>query len=139
MNAETPWSHPAKIIVHLDTNFLIAATNPVTKTYQTLLQWLAHGGRCRVAALAWAEFSCGGSKGLLEKELQNARILLDAVVPMDETIAQQAASLYQINGRRPRTLADCVIAATALTSKSPLATINTKDFERFVPGGLILW
>ena len=64
---------------------------------------------------------------------------------LDEATAQRlrrSAGRWNVSQaevvRRSRSLPDCMIAATALAAKAPLATKNRNDFAPFLPYGLEL-
>ncbi len=52
-------------------------------------------------------------------------------VDFTEEMAKLAACLFNGSGRHRETMLDCMIAATALTPHSSVATSNRKDFEAF--------
>ena len=52
--------------------------------------------------------------------------------------ASLAARMFNSTGRRRGTLADCMIAATAMRADAALATSNREDFTCFVAQGLRL-
>ena len=65
--------------------------------------------------------------------------LLDHICPMDAATATLGSRLYNFTGRRSRSLADCLIAATAILAGQPLASANLSDFQPFTAYGLTLF
>lgn len=123
-------------ILHLDTNVLIFGLDPTHALRAQLLQWRAAGERIEVSAMAWAEFRCGpvSAATLLAWE----QVLDREVIAMDRSIAERASDLFNLSGRRSRSLPDCLIAATAIHAGARLATLNPGDFERLTGHGLVL-
>lgn len=122
-------------MVHLDTNFLILALQAGTQEAGLLRGWLETGERIGVSAVAWAEFLCGP---LQAEDVALARTLFPDVEPLSPMDAEKGAELFNATGRRSRTLADCLIAATAMRCGADLATGNEADFQPFVAHGLSL-
>lgn len=122
--------------VQLDTNFLVYYTNgndlPLIERMDS---WLRQGWQFSVSAMVWAEFLSGP---LTPSDQGLANILLSDVLPVTREDAALAGKLFQATGRRARSLSDCVIAATAIRSRVPLATKNQSDFKPFVHHGLEL-
>ncbi len=122
-------------MIHLDTSFLIRALAEGTPQDGSLRAWLAAGEALGMSAVAWAEFLCG------PVEAENLQ-LVDRLVPdrvaFGEAEATLAARLFNESGRRRGSLADCMIAASAIRAGAALATENPKDFRRFEPAGLSL-
>jgi predicted nucleic acid-binding protein len=120
-------------MIHLDTNFLIDLLKPGTRGDQLSQQWLKAGETLQVSAIAWAELLCGP---LTPKDEQLAKALFIKPEPFLDVDAEFAARLFNLTGRRSRSLPDCMIAAVAIRCGAKLATINTADFQPFVPNGL---
>ncbi len=97
--------------------------------------WLAGGEPLRVSAVAWTEFLCGP---VLPVHVEAAESLFGRPAPLDGPEAAQAAKLFVLGGRRRHSLADCMIAATAIEAGAGLATTNPTDFVRFAEHGLRL-
>ena len=107
-------------MIHLDTSFLIGAMTPTSPQDRRLCRWLAEGEPIGISAVSWAEFLCGSVEAG-DVELA-ARIV-------GEPLA--------LTGRRRRgSLADCMIAATAVRAGATLATRNPADSRRFESVGL---
>lgn len=123
-------------LVHLDTNILILSSSPEFGVRKRLQRWSAERTRIAVSAMVWAEFRCGPVQSALLELWE--RTLSGAIVPVDEDIAEKAAELFNLTGRRARSLPDCLIAATAIRCGAPLVTLNRPDFEPLVAHGLIL-
>src|SRR6266404_2549269 len=122
------------VMVHLDTNFLIEALKPNSPEQgQVLAWWSAPNDDVNVSSVVWAEFFCGP---LSQAQEQSARNFFPAPEPLLPIDAEMAARLFNMSGRRSRTLADCMIAAISLRCRARLATINTPDFQSFVQHGL---
>lgn len=123
-------------LVHLDTNFLIYFVGGGNEeVIENVERWLREGAAIHVSAMAWAEFQCGP---LLPEEKASAINLLRSILPTTGDIAVEAGRLFHETGRRSRSLADCLIAATAIRDQAELATVNRPDFEPMVPHGLRL-
>jgi len=122
--------------VHLDTNYLIAyAGEASTDVVTRVEEWILEDRKFCCSAMAWAEFLCGP---VLPEEIAAMETLLHAVLPVTPGLAAEAARLFRDTGRRSRSLADCIIAATAIEAKAPLSTYNRDDFTPFLPHGLEL-
>jgi predicted nucleic acid-binding protein len=122
-------------VIHLDTSFLVPALAAGSAQDRRLRAWLAAGKPLGMSAIAWAEFLCGPVDPT-DLELV-ARVVRDRV-PFGEGEAALAARLFNESGRRRGSLADCMIAASAIRSGASLATENPKDFRRFESAGLAL-
>lgn len=122
-------------MIHLDANFLIASLREGTREQAELLAWLAAGDPFTIATVAWAEFLCGP---LSNQDETAAHTLVPAPEPLLPVDAELAARLFNQTGRRSRSVADCMIAATAIGCGARLATLNRGDFEPFLPFGLKL-
>jgi predicted nucleic acid-binding protein len=121
--------------IHLDTNILILVAEPAHPVREDLRRWSDAGARLSVSAMAWAEFRCGPVTPAL---LQAWEALLSGIVPVDRELAEFAAGLFNLSGRRARSLPDCLIAATAIRAGARLATLNPGDFEPLLDHGLAL-
>lgn len=85
--------------------------------------------------MVWAELLCGP---LEEAHLELVRRIVGDIVPFDAKAATLAAQLFTRSGRRRGTLADCMIAATAMLAGAMHASSNPADFRRFAAEGLHL-
>ncbi len=117
----------------LDTGFLILGLTPGSSQDAHLRRWLAAGETVRVSIMVWAEFLCGPVSA---SQTQIATAMVGEPVPLLAVDAARAAELFNAAGRRRGSLADCLIAATALRLGAPLVTENAADFRRFEPMGL---
>ncbi|MBE2203448.1 MAG: type II toxin-antitoxin system VapC family toxin [Chthoniobacterales bacterium] len=123
--------------LHLDTNALIALSDPSHPLFRQIEQHLQEGWTLGTDAVAWHEFTRGP---LLKEDHQRAlRILEDRVTPITREIAERAAELFNITGRRRASTADCLIAAACLHNHAAFVTLNRGDFLVFSPHGLKLF
>ena len=122
-------------MIHLDTNFLVTALRPNSPQQFQLDAWLLGGESAGISSVAWAEYLCGPldpmGEAIARQMFPNPESLLS-------TDAEKAAYLFNLTGRRSRSLADCMIAAIAIRCGARIATINRADFQPFVPHGLVL-
>ncbi|MCY4276930.1 MAG: hypothetical protein OXE81_03695 [Gammaproteobacteria bacterium] len=85
--------------------------------------------------VALTEFLCGP---LEQRDMALARSIISELRPFNSEMCDLAASLFNDAGRRRGSLADCMIAATAIAEHAPLATCNQADFVAFRSSGLLL-
>jgi predicted nucleic acid-binding protein len=122
-------------MIHVDTSFLIRALAEGTPEDKRLRRWLARGEALGMSTVALAELLCGPVD---PEGLELVGQVVRERVGFQEADATLAARLFNESGRRRGSLADCMIAATAIRARAPLATDNTRDFRRFAPAGLTL-
>jgi predicted nucleic acid-binding protein len=122
-------------VIHLDTSFLVRALAAGTPQDRKLRAWLAAEEPLGMSAVAWAEFLCGPVD---PAGLDLVARIVEERVPFGEGDAVLAARLFNETGRRRGSLADCMIAASAIRGGATLATENPRDFRRFEPAGLSL-
>lgn len=122
-------------LIHFDANFLVEISAERPAPARRVEDWLRGDFVIHVSSIVWSEFSCGP---LLEHELKDARAMVKLIEPFIEDHAFLAAELFNLTGRRSRSLMDCMIAAHAIRSEAGLATLNLQDFRRFEKFGLRL-
>jgi predicted nucleic acid-binding protein len=121
--------------IHLDSSFLIRALARGTPEEATLLRWYRERRVLGISCMALGEFLCGpSSSGTADAALR----LVHRYLPLGTREAAAGAELFNLTGRRSRSFADCLIAATALVDGAALATSNRADFQRFADAGLVL-
>ena len=120
-------------MIHLDTNFLIRGLVRGTPQDKMLRDCLGSGEKLGMSTVAWAELLCGP---IDTRHLELATAIVSERVPFLEDDSALAARLFNESGRRRGTFTDCMIAATSLRLKAPLATANPADFSRFEEAGL---
>lgn len=124
------------IVIHLDTNILIDIVTAHSPQVAMVRGWLSEGKTLTTSAVAWSEF-LNGPHSHGQKDAVRA-VLAGGIRPFDEEQAELASRLFHVTGRRRGSHADCMIAAAALARREVVATRNLKDFQRFVPHGLML-
>lgn len=125
----------ARAEIHVDGSFLIRALSRGTPEEATLLRWYRERRVLGISCLALGEFLCGPlSTGTADAALR----LVHRYLPLGTREAAAGAELFNFTGRRSRSFADCLIAATALVDGAALATGNRADFQRFTDAGLVL-
>ena len=123
-------------MIHLDTSFLVRATHAGTPESEIVREWIRAGEVFCMSTVAWTEYLCGES--LTDEELLLATRIVSRRIDFTEEMAALSAKLFDDSGRRRRMVADCMIAATAITERAPIATSDLKDFRKFERFGLTL-
>jgi predicted nucleic acid-binding protein len=123
-------------MIHLDTNILIDLVTAHSPQVPLIREWLSEGRILTTSSVAWSEFLNGPHSNSQKHAMRS--ILAGGIRPFDEEQAELASRLFHITGRRRGSHADCMIAAAALARREVVATRNLKDFQRFVPHGLML-
>lgn len=122
-------------MILLDTSFLIRALVVGSAQDRQLRRWLADKESIGISSIAWTEFLCGPVQPAL---IEVVRRFVTVRAAFDEDDALLAAQLFNGSGRRRGSLADYMIAATAIRARAALATANAADFRRFASAGLEL-
>jgi predicted nucleic acid-binding protein len=122
-------------MIHLDTSFLIHALVPSSRADKRLRKWLRDGDDLAISAVAWAEFLCGPVE---TSEIEVVSDMFQEIVAYTAADSEMSARLFNLGGRRRGTLADCMIAATAIRGGAALATANPGDFEQFASESLTI-
>jgi predicted nucleic acid-binding protein len=122
-------------MIHLDTNFLIRALVKGSPQDEAVHKWLRSEETLGMSTIAWAELLCGP---IDSRDVELASIVVPERFPFLEEDAALSARLFNESGRRRGSLADCMIASTALRLKVPLATANPSDFRRLETAGLVV-
>lgn len=124
-------------MIHLDTNFLVGATTHAdSHESERVKAWLRSGDVLGMSSVAWAEYLCGGPK--TDEDISLANQIVTHRVDFTEEMAALSEKLFNDSGRRRGMFTDCMIAATAITERAPIATANLKDFQKFERFGLTL-
>lgn len=120
----------------LDTNALIALSDPSDSLFQYTEREIRSGSQACTSSIAWHEY-VGGP--ILDQDRDRAlRVIESRIFPLDRRQAELASELFNQTGRRRGSTADCLIAAYAICYKVELLTRNLVDFRPFVPLGLSL-
>lgn len=123
-------------MICLDANFLIGGVTEARPESRQLLAWVKAGETFCTAAPAWHEFLCGP---VSRPQINTMMAFLSkGIIPFEVSQAQIAARLFNAVKRSRRLRVDAMIAATAISQKARLATLNSEDFKLFAPHGLEL-
>jgi predicted nucleic acid-binding protein len=97
---------------------------------------LRAGESVSCSVLTWAEYLCGPLSSE-EREL-SWQLIEGSPVPLDSFAAELGAQFFNSTERRRGSLADCLIAATAVSHGAVFMTLSERDFRPFEPLGLKL-
>lgn len=122
-------------MIDLDANFLVDVFRRGSISARSLDRWVHRGESLGVSSIAWAEFLCGP---IAPGDALSARGLFGVIEPITDADAVLGAELFNVTGRRVRSLPDCMIAAVAIRRSAQLATLDKADFSRFRKLGLQL-
>ena len=122
-------------MIHLDTSFLIRASVTGSTEDRALRGWVGAQQTLGVSTVAWAEFLCGPYE---RSSLEFLTSVIDRYIDFMPAHAEIEARLFNQSGRRRGSQMDCMIAATAIAEKAPIATADSRDFRRFESEGLTL-
>jgi predicted nucleic acid-binding protein len=123
-------------MIHLDTNYLIGLLVRGSHEASEVDQWLIAGESLATSAIAWTEFLNGPVTALEVSQVE--AVLQSQIVSFGKAEATLTADLFNKTRRRRGSRFDCLIAATAISNQSELATLNVVDFKVFIPHGLKL-
>jgi predicted nucleic acid-binding protein len=124
------------MMIHLDTNLLIAASGPESPLKERMRAWMRDGEKLSASSIAWAEFLQGPVT--FEQIDICINVVEGRVLAFGKVDAQKAAELFNQSGRRRSSRFDCFIAASAICAGASLATENRRDFLPYVAAGLRL-
>lgn len=124
------------VVLDTDTLFELSRGNSVVKA--RAVSYLAEFGRLTITAVTVFERLRGYRSAIragkpLELQLRafEALVATCVVLPFDQDAAAVAAEMWSASARsRRRQLGDILIAAVAVSRQIPLATRNTRDFQR---------
>ena len=122
--------------LHLDTNALIALSDPSHPLFQRIERRLEEGWTAGTDAVAWHEYVRGPM--LAEDRERVLLVIENRVSALTRDIAERAAELFNATGRRRASTADCLIAAACLQADAELVTDHADDFAVFTRHGLKL-
>ena len=114
-------------MIHLETSFLMGALERRSPETRKVQAWIREGETFAISAIAWTEFQCGP---LDRADIEAAAAIIGDCRPFTSEHATIAARMFNQSGRRRGSLADCMIAATAIADGARLATANVGDFRR---------
>jgi predicted nucleic acid-binding protein len=107
-----------------------------SKVRSWLLAKVRSGERVSCSVLVWAEYLCGPLSNE-EREL-SWQLIEGSPIPLESFAAELSAQFFNSTGHRRGSLADCLIAATAVSHGATLLTLDSRDFLSFQPLGLRL-
>jgi len=120
----------ASKIILIDTSILIDFFRKTDKSNSILVDLVKKGYIFKISAITQYEIYSGANKN----QLQFWNELLDKidVLAFDKNVVKVAVETNNLlkQKRKQIDLADLFIAATAINSKLPIATLNKKHFER---------
>jgi predicted nucleic acid-binding protein len=123
-------------MIHLDTNYLIGLVTSPFPLKPQVLSWFNAGETLAISAIAWSEFLNGP---VTSRQITDGFGMIEGRIrAFDVREAEMAANLFNLTGRKRATQTDCFIAATAICAGASIATLNRKDFARFVQAGMRL-
>ena len=114
-------------MICLDANFLIGGVIEARPESRHLLAWAAAGERFCTAAPAWYEFLCGSVTPAQIETMQ--AFLAGGIISFTADQARVAAQIFNAAESPRRLRVDAMIAATAISQRAALATLNTADFK----------
>lgn len=123
-------------IILADTSVLIDYFRKKDKSNSELFALFDEGYDFAISAITYFEIYSGATKAQIpfwENMLKRTKVL-----PIDELVARVSVDIDSILKRKRKqiAMADLFIAATAVATKLPLATLNKKHFDRVE--GLVL-
>ena len=122
-------------MIHLDANILITLPKWI-RSNPAILGEIASGVPVSVSAVVWFEFTSGP---VTPQEVALAGAFVgNRIIPVDKHIAERAAELFNLIGRKRSLSYDCLIAATAMLHDARLVSYNRLDFGPFIEFGLEL-